>query len=255
MGELRREDFGLLWEHYVLNELQATMQTREINYWRDKSGHEVDFVLAKMKVLTGGRFLWTRTIGSTIAGEAVDTLIFYPTAFAGFWSPRLLIQVMIANYLIKVGWEVVATPVTYKVVNFLKRAEREKARAAQAAVEAPPLEVKDLDALPMPARDALLCPESFSSEDMGLMITSRGCPYSCYFCHNLFGKKFRARSPENVLKEIDFLVKEYRVEELEIIDDAFNLVELAQMSFIHNLWAIDPRNGKVPTRNLHVSAQ
>ena len=83
------------------------------------------FVLAKMKLLTNGRFLWTRTIGSTIAGEAVDTLIFYPIAFAGFWSPQLLIQVMVANYLIKVGWEVVATPVTYKVVNFLKRAEHE----------------------------------------------------------------------------------------------------------------------------------
>ncbi len=83
------------------------------------------FVLAKMKVWTGGRFLWTRTIGSTIVGEAVDTLIFYPTAFLGFWSPILLLQVMAANYLIKVSWEVVATPVTYKVVNFLKRAERE----------------------------------------------------------------------------------------------------------------------------------
>ena len=83
------------------------------------------FVLAKMKLLTNGRFLWTRTIGSTIAGEAVDTLIFYPIAFVGFWSPQLLIQVMVANYLIKVGWEVVATPVTYKVVNFLKRAEHE----------------------------------------------------------------------------------------------------------------------------------
>ena len=83
------------------------------------------FVLAKMKVRTGGRFLWTRTIGSTIVGEAVDTLIFYPTAFYGFWSPALLLQVMAANYLIKVSWEVAATPVTYKIVNFLKRAERE----------------------------------------------------------------------------------------------------------------------------------
>ncbi len=83
------------------------------------------FVLAKMKVWTGGRFLWTRTIGSTIAGEAVDTCIFYPTAFLGFWSPRLLLEVMAANYLIKVTWEVLATPFTYKIVNFLKRAERE----------------------------------------------------------------------------------------------------------------------------------
>ncbi len=83
------------------------------------------FVLAKMKVLTSGKFLWTRTIGSTIVGEAVDTLIFYPTAFLGFWSIGLLLHVMAANYVLKVLWEVVATPLTYKVVRFLKRAESE----------------------------------------------------------------------------------------------------------------------------------
>ncbi len=83
------------------------------------------FVLAKMKLLTRGRFLWTRTIGSTIAGEAVDSLVFYPVAFYGFWTNELLIKVMITNYAIKVGWEAVITPVTYKFVNFLKRAENE----------------------------------------------------------------------------------------------------------------------------------
>jgi uncharacterized integral membrane protein (TIGR00697 family) len=83
------------------------------------------FVLAKMKLLTRGRFLWTRTIGSTIAGEAVDSLIFYPVAFYGFWTNELLLKVMITNYAIKVGWEAVITPVTYKFVNFLKRAENE----------------------------------------------------------------------------------------------------------------------------------
>ena len=83
------------------------------------------FVLARMKVLTSGKFLWTRTIGSTIVGEAVDTLIFYPTAFLGFWSTGLLLHVMAANYILKVLWEVVATPLTYKVVRFLKRAESE----------------------------------------------------------------------------------------------------------------------------------
>ena len=55
------------------------------------------------------------------------------------------------------------------------------------------------------------------------IFTSRGCPFSCYFCHNIFGKKFRARSPEAVLKEIDFLVERYRIKELEIVDDSFNL--------------------------------
>lgn len=83
------------------------------------------FVLAKMKLLTKGKFLWMRTIGSTIAGEAVDSLIFYPVAFYGFWTNELLIKVMLTNYAIKVGWEAVITPVTYKFVNFLKKAENE----------------------------------------------------------------------------------------------------------------------------------
>ncbi len=83
------------------------------------------FVLAKMKVLTNGRYLWTRTIGSTIAGEFVDTMIFYPVAFYGFWSNEQLISVMIGNYIIKVLWEATATPFTYWVVNSLKRAENE----------------------------------------------------------------------------------------------------------------------------------
>jgi uncharacterized integral membrane protein (TIGR00697 family) len=81
--------------------------------------------LAKLKVLTQGRRLWTRTIGSTIVGEACDTLVFYPLAFLGVWSNDNLASVMIANYCIKVGWEVVATPLTYRVVSALKRAERE----------------------------------------------------------------------------------------------------------------------------------
>lgn len=83
------------------------------------------YVLAKLKILTNGKHLWTRTIGSTMAGEAVDSVIFYPAAFFGFWSGSLLIQVMIMNYLIKVVWEVVSTPLTYAVVGFLKRAEKE----------------------------------------------------------------------------------------------------------------------------------
>ena len=83
------------------------------------------YVLAKMKVFTEGKFLWMRTIGSTIAGEAVDSIIFYPVAFYGFWPNELLIKVMITNYVLKVTWEVVATPITYRVVNFLKRKENE----------------------------------------------------------------------------------------------------------------------------------
>ncbi len=83
------------------------------------------YTLAKMKVLTKGRWLWTRTIGSTLVGEACDTVVFYPLAFAGVWSQDLLLRVMIANYVIKVGWEVLATPITYRVVRALKVAERE----------------------------------------------------------------------------------------------------------------------------------
>jgi uncharacterized integral membrane protein (TIGR00697 family) len=83
------------------------------------------FVLAKLKLLTAGKWLWTRTIGSTIAGEAVDSLIFYPLAFLGTWSNEQVISVMIGNYFLKVLWETVVTPFTYFIVNFLKRAEHE----------------------------------------------------------------------------------------------------------------------------------
>jgi uncharacterized integral membrane protein (TIGR00697 family) len=83
------------------------------------------FTLARLKVATQGRHLWARTIGSTIVGEACDTVVFYPLAFAGTWSNELLFSVMAANYALKVGWEVLATPVTYRVVNALKRAEHE----------------------------------------------------------------------------------------------------------------------------------
>lgn len=81
--------------------------------------------LAKLKILTQGRMLWTRTIGSTIVGEACDTLVFYPLAFYGVWSNDVLVSVMIANYCIKVGWEIAATPGTYVIVSALKRAENE----------------------------------------------------------------------------------------------------------------------------------
>jgi queuosine precursor transporter len=83
------------------------------------------YVLAKMKVFSNGKKLWTRTIGSTVAGEMVDSLIFYPVAFIGFWPWNLVITVMLTNYLLKVLWEVIATPLTYKVVGFLKRKEHE----------------------------------------------------------------------------------------------------------------------------------
>jgi len=81
------------------------------------------FVMAKMKVASGGKHLWRRTIGSTAAGQGVDTLVFYPLAFAGVWSVELLMTVMTTNYFLKVAWEAALTPVTYRIVGFLKRAE------------------------------------------------------------------------------------------------------------------------------------
>ncbi|SNS20849.1 hypothetical protein SAMN06265795_101525 [Noviherbaspirillum humi] len=83
------------------------------------------YVMAKMKVQMEGRRLWMRTIGSTICGELVDSGLFYVIAFYGIWSNQQLLSVVVAQYVLKTGWEVVMTPVTYKVVNFLKRRENE----------------------------------------------------------------------------------------------------------------------------------
>jgi uncharacterized integral membrane protein (TIGR00697 family) len=83
------------------------------------------YVLARLKVRMEGRRLWLRTIGSTIVGEGIDSLIFYPLAFVGVWSNELVLTVMVTNYLFKVGWEAAITPVTYRIVGFLKRAEAE----------------------------------------------------------------------------------------------------------------------------------
>jgi len=83
------------------------------------------FVLARMKILTRGKMLWTRTIGSTVCGQLVDSVIFYPLAFWGAtgWTHEDVVTVMITNWALKVGWEVLLTPVTYIVVGFLKRQE------------------------------------------------------------------------------------------------------------------------------------
>lgn len=83
------------------------------------------YVLAKMKILTRGRWLWTRTIGSTLVGEGVDTLLFVTIAFAGALPASLLFSVILSNYIFKCGVEVLATPLTYQIVRWLKRAEQE----------------------------------------------------------------------------------------------------------------------------------
>jgi|SRR5579863_141274 len=83
------------------------------------------YVLAKLKILTSGRWLWTRTIGSTMCGELVDSALFYAIAFVGSWPTAQLLQVTITQYVLKSTWEVIMTPATYKIVAFLKRVERE----------------------------------------------------------------------------------------------------------------------------------
>ncbi len=82
------------------------------------------FVLAKMKILTKGRWLFTRTIGSTIVGEGIDTVVFVVIAFLGVYPNDLVLLIIISNYIFKVSLEVVFTPLTYKIVGFLKRVEK-----------------------------------------------------------------------------------------------------------------------------------
>ena len=81
------------------------------------------YVMARMKIWTKGKHLWSRTIGSTFVGQGVDSVIFYPLAFLGAWETQTVIWVMFVNWGLKVAWEVVLTPVTYQVVGWLKRRE------------------------------------------------------------------------------------------------------------------------------------
>lgn len=83
------------------------------------------FVLARMKVLTKGRYLWTRTIGSTVVGQGLDSLLFYPLAFYGLagWPISQLGEVVLSQFVIKTGWEILLTPVTYVVIDTLKKKE------------------------------------------------------------------------------------------------------------------------------------
>jgi queuosine precursor transporter len=83
------------------------------------------YVLAKMKIWTQGRWLWTRIVGSTVCGELVDSVIFYFIAFYGRMPQSQLIGLMFTQYALKSGWEIIAAPVTYRVVAFLKKAENE----------------------------------------------------------------------------------------------------------------------------------
>lgn len=83
------------------------------------------FVLAKMKIHSQGKHLWARMIGSTALGELVDSSLFFLIAFYGIWPTDQLVAVAISQYLLKTGWEILATPLTYRIVAFLKRKENE----------------------------------------------------------------------------------------------------------------------------------
>lgn len=114
--------------------LQGALETVFGNTWRIVVASILAFwvgdfvnayVMAKMKLLTNGRHLWTRTIGSTVCGQAIDSLIFYPIAFYGIWESSTLGYVILFNCFFKISIEVVMTPVTYLVVRWLKKAEGE----------------------------------------------------------------------------------------------------------------------------------
>ena len=92
-----------------------------IAYWCGEFANS--FVLAKMKLWTDGKYLWTRTVGSTVVGQAVDTIVFMTLAFGGQLTASLIGSLIVWGYLFKVAYEVLATPLTYKIVNFLKRHE------------------------------------------------------------------------------------------------------------------------------------
>jgi hypothetical protein len=92
-----------------------------VAYWCGEFANS--FVLAKMKLVTKGRYLWTRTVGSTVVGQAVDTVIVMILAFGGSLSAGLIANLIVSGYAFKVVYEVLATPLTYAIVNFLKRVE------------------------------------------------------------------------------------------------------------------------------------
>ncbi len=117
-----------------MEEYQPAVDAVFGNAWRIALGSMIAFwcgsfansyVLAKMKIATRGRMLWTRTIGSTVVGEAVDSSLFYAIAFYGIWTTGDLVRVALTQYVLKTLWEVLATPLTYRIVGFLKRVEHE----------------------------------------------------------------------------------------------------------------------------------
>ena len=114
--------------------MQPALETVFGNTWRIVVGSMIAFwsgdfansyVMAKMKIWTKGKLLWTRTIGSTMVGQLVDSALFYPIAFYAIWQPGTMIRVIAFNWVFKVSVEALFTPATYAIVGWLKRAENE----------------------------------------------------------------------------------------------------------------------------------
>ena len=92
-----------------------------IAFWAGEFANS--YTMARLKLLTNGRKLWTRTIGSTVVGQAIDTILVITLTFGGIYSVRTLLKIIATGYALKVGYEVLATPITYLVINRLKKAE------------------------------------------------------------------------------------------------------------------------------------
>ncbi len=109
--------------HVILGQTPRIVVASLIAYFAGEFSNS--FTLAKIKILTKGKLLWLRTIGSTLVGESIDTFLFLAIAFWGVLPPALLLAVLISNFVFKVGIEIVFTPLTYRAVNWLKRVENE----------------------------------------------------------------------------------------------------------------------------------
>lgn len=105
----------------VFEQIPRLIVASLVAYWCGEFANS--FTLAKMKLWTGGRMLWTRTVGSTVVGQLVDTVILVAIGFTGTASLAVLARLAASAYVGKVIYEVVATPATYAVVGFLKRSE------------------------------------------------------------------------------------------------------------------------------------
>ena len=114
--------------------LQEGLESVFGNTWRIVIGSMMAFwcgslanayVLAKMKVISSGNHLWLRVIVSTVAGQFIDSILFYMLAFYGIWPLEQIIQVAFVQYILKTSWEILAVPLTYRIVSFLKKKEEE----------------------------------------------------------------------------------------------------------------------------------